>query len=124
MNILEINPLVLAYLGDSIYEQYVREFLIKEGIRKVNDLQQRAKDYVSAKSQAAILDDLINKNILSNEEIGVIKRARNTKVNSHPKNTDILTYKHATALEALIGFLYLNENKSRINEIMSYILFK
>jgi ribonuclease-3 family protein len=122
MNVLEINPLVLAYLGDSIYEKYIREYLIRSGIRKVNELQEESKKYVSAKSQAEILNNLINQNIFTEEEINVIKRARNTKVKSHPKNTDIITYKHATALEALIGFLYIKENNTRINEIMSYIL--
>jgi ribonuclease-3 family protein len=122
MNVLEINPLVLAYLGDSIYEQYIREYLIRCGIRKVNELQNKAKDYVSAKSQSAILEYLIDNNILTDEEIDLVRRARNTKVNSHPKNTDILTYKHATALEALIGYLYLNNNKSRIDEIINHIL--
>ncbi len=121
MNVLEINPLVLAYLGDSIYEQYIREYLIRCGIRKVNELQNKAKDYVSAKSQSAILEYLIDNNILTDEEIDLVRRARNTKVNSHPKNTDILTYKHATALEALIGYLYLLGKDQRLNEIFSII---
>ena len=65
---------------------------------------------------------MINNNFFSEEELSVIKRARNYKSNSHPKNTDIITYKHATALEAIIGYLDLKNNKSRIDEIMKYIL--
>lgn len=122
MNVLEINVLVLAYLGDTIYENYVRHYLINKGIGNVNNLQKESINYVSAKSQASFLEDLVNNNFFDDEELSVIKRARNYKNNSHPKNTDILTYKHATALEAVIGYLDLKDNKKRIDEIMNYIL--
>ena len=122
MNVLEINVLVLAYLGDTIYENYVRHYLINKGIGNVNDLQTESINYVSAKNQAAYLEKMINDNFFSEEELSVIKRARNYKSNSHPKNTDIITYKHATALEAIIGYLDLKDNKNRIDEIMKYIL--
>ena len=122
MNPVEVNALVLAYLGDTIYENYVRHYLINKGIGNVNDLQTESINYVSAKNQAKFLEDMINNNFFSDEELSVIKRARNYKSNSHPKNTDIITYKHATALEAVIGYLDLKNNKSRIDEIMKYIL--
>jgi len=122
MNPVEVNVLVLAYLGDTIYENYVRHYLINKGIGNVNDLQTESINYVSAKNQAKFLEDMINNNFFSDEELSVIKRARNYKSNSHPKNTDIITYKHATALEAIIGYLDLKNNKSRIDEIMKYIL--
>ena len=122
MNPIEVNALVLAYLGDTIYENYVRHYLINKGIGNVNDLQTESINYVSAKNQAKFLEDMINNNFFSDEELSVIKRARNYKSNSHPKNTDIITYKHATALEAIIGYLDLKNNKSRIDEIMKYIL--
>ena len=122
MNPVEVNALVLAYLGDTIYENYVRHYLINKGIGNVNDLQTESINYVSAKNQAKFLEDMINNNFFNDEELSVIKRARNYKSNSHPKNTDIITYKHATALEAIIGYLDLKNNKSRIDEIMKYIL--
>lgn len=122
MNPVEVNALVLAYLGDTIYENYVRHYLINKGIGNVNDLQTESINYVSAKNQAKFLENMINNNFFSDEELSVIKRARNYKSNSHPKNTDIITYKHATALEAIIGYLDLKNNKSRIDEIMKYIL--
>ncbi len=122
MNVLEINVLVLAYLGDTIYENYVRHFLINKGIGNVNSLQTESINYVSAKAQAKFLEKMINDNFLTEEEIGVVKRARNYKSNSHPKNTDIVTYKHATGLEALIGYLDLSNKKNRIDEIMKYVL--
>lgn len=124
MNLKQINPLVFAYLGDAVYEVKVRKFLIEENICKVKDLQTKSKEYVSAVSQAKYLEMLIVKNIFTDEEIDIIKRARNTKVNSHPKHTDILTYKHATALEALIGYLYMQNNYDRIAEILEHILVK
>lgn len=122
MNVLEINVLVLAYLGDTIYENYVRRFLINKKIGNVNSLQTESIKYVSAKAQAKFLEELINSNFFTEEELSVIKRARNYKSNSHPKNTDIITYKHATSLEAVIGYLDLIGNKDRILEIMKYIL--
>ncbi|MBR2678955.1 MAG: ribonuclease III [Bacilli bacterium] len=122
MNVLEINVLVLAYLGDSIYENYVRKYLINKGIGNVNDLQTDAITYVSAKSQAKYLQDMIDKEMLSEDELAVVKRARNYKTTSHPKNCDIVTYKYATGLEALIGYLDLKDNKERIDEIMNFIL--
>ena len=118
----EINSLVLAYLGDTIYEDYIREFLIKKGIRNVNELQQEAVKYVSAKAQAKYLKDLINNNFFQDEELEIIKRARNHKNNSHPKNCDIVTYKYATGFEALIGYLKLENKIDRINEIIKEIL--
>lgn len=117
-----INVLVLAYLGDAIYEVYIREYLIKQGINKVNDLQNEAIKYVSAKGQARYLDELIQSSFFTEEEIDVIKRARNSKSGSHPRNTDILTYKHATAFEALLGYLYFSKRQERIEEIINYII--
>ena len=122
MNVLEINNLALAYLGDSVYETYIREHLIKLGLNHVKDLQEKSLDYVSAKSQARILKQLINDNIFTKEELEIIKRARNTKSKSHPKSCDIITYKMATSLEALIGYLKIQNNLERIEEIISKIL--
>ena len=122
MNLLEINVLVLAYLGDTIYENYIRKYLIKKGIANVNDLQKEAINYVSASSQARLLQVMIDEKFLTEEELNVVKRARNYKTTSHPKSCDIITYKYATGLEALIGYLDLDNNKERIDEIMNFIL--
>ena len=122
MNLEGMNVLVFAYLGDTIYEDYIRKFLIKKGIPHVDDLQKEAVKYVSASSQASFLKELINNNFFTEEELGVIRRARNYKTKSHAKSCDIVTYKHATALEAIIGYLELKSNKVRINEIMEQIL--
>ena len=122
MNVLEINVLVLAYLGDTIYENYVRRHLVNSGIGNVNDLQKNATNYVSAVNQAKFLTEMMDSNFLIEEELDVVKRARNYKTTSHPKSCDIITYKYATGLEALIGYLDLKNNKERIDEIMGFIL--
>lgn len=122
MNVLEINVLVLAYLGDTIYENYVRRHLVNSGIGNVNDLQKNATNYVSAVNQAKFLTEMMDSNFLIEEELDVVKRARNYKTTSHPKSCDIITYKYATGLEALIGYLDLKNNKERIDEIMEFIL--
>ncbi len=122
MNTNEINILVLAYLGDTIYENYIRRYLIEKNIANVDSLQKEAISYVSAKSQAKFLTELLDKELLTEEEITIIKRARNYKTKSHPRNCDIITYKYATGLEALIGYLELENKKERIDEIMNYII--
>ena len=122
MNAVEINVLVLAYLGDTIYENYVRRYLINKGIGNVNDLQSESINYVSAKAQAKFLTEFIEKDFFSEEELSIVKRARNYKSNHHPKNCDIITYKYATGLEALIGYLDLSGRKDRIDQIMYKIL--
>lgn len=122
MQTREVNVLVLAYLGDTIYENHVRKFLIMKGIANVNDLQKNAINYVSAKAQSATLVHMLEKKFLTEEEITIVKRARNYKTTSHPKSCDIITYKYATGLESLIGYLDLNNKKERIDEIMNFIL--
>ena len=117
MDVREVNVLVLAYLGDTIYEDYIRKYLISLGINNVDELQKKSVNYVSAKHQAEFI-----KKLLDEEEVDVFKRARNYKSTSHPKNCDIVTYKHATGLEAVIGYLELTNNRVRIDEIMEYIL--
>lgn len=122
MNVLEVNVLVLAYLGDTIYEDYVREYLIGKKIAHVNELQKQSILYVSAKAQASFLKQLLEEEFLTKEEEQVVKRARNYKNNSHPKNCDVITYKYATALEAVIGYLKLLKQEERIRLIMDRIL--
>lgn len=122
MDTRNINIITLAYMGDAVYEVYIRKALIEKKIALVDDLQKIAVNYVSAKSQSKILNLLIDKDVLTLEERDIVKRGRNYKRASHPKNTDILTYKNSTGFEALIGFLYLSNNNERLNEIMNIVL--
>lgn len=122
MNVDLINVITLAYIGDAIYEVYVRNYLIEKGIAKVEELQKEAVKYVSAKNQCKILSYLIDNKILTEIELDIVKRGRNYKRTSHPKNTDIITYKMSSGFEAMIGYLYLNNKGDRLDEIMNYIL--
>ena len=121
-NVLEINSLVLAYLGDDIYEEYIRRYLVDKGIASVDALQKEAIKYVSATAQSKYLDELINSDFLTENELEIVKRARNCKINSHPKNTSLADYKKATGLEALIGYYDYISNEDRIKEIIKRIL--
>lgn len=111
----EYSALALAYLGDCVYELYVRLHLLKSGNKKVNDLHKTATKYVCAKAQAEFYHKI--RDILTDEETAVFRRGRNTS--SHPpKNADVLQYKTATGVEALFGHLALNKNVQRISELM------
>ena len=123
MDLRTINVITLAYLGDSVYEIYIRESLLKKGLVYVDDMQKEAVNYVSARAQSKILDGMIESNFLSEEELDVVKRGRNYKKNSHPKNTDIITYKKSSGFEALIGYLYLKDI-DRLKEVLNYIEVK
>lgn len=110
------NPLVLAFLGDATYAHCVRYHLIARGMVKPNLLHKEANRYVSAAAQAKILLALLP--LLTEEETAVMKRGRNAKSGSTAKNASIIDYRHATAFEALIGYLYLKGDDERIAEIM------
>ena len=121
-NVEMVNSLALAYLGDSIYEVYVRKYLLSKGICKVNELQKNAVEYVSARAQYKYLKEMLENSFLTDKEIQIVNRARNHKSHAHPKNTDIITYKHSTGFEALIGYLYLTNSIERLEEIINFIL--
>ena len=110
------NPLVLAFLGDATYAHCVRYHLIAKGMAKPNQLHKAANRYVSAKAQANILLTILPE--LTEAEAAVVKRGRNAKSGSSAKNADIIDYRHATAFEALIGYLYLHGKEERIAEIV------
>ncbi|MFD2617357.1 Mini-ribonuclease 3 [Terrilactibacillus laevilacticus] len=118
VNPLAINSLALAYMGDAIMEYYVRQELIISGRVKPQQLHHKAISYVSAKAQAAYLRYLMEQDFFSTEELQVIKRGRNAKSYSIPKNTDVLTYHYSTAFEALIGYLHFNDQGNRIEQLM------
>ena len=119
-NLIEVNPLVLAYMGDTIFETYIREQNINKGICKIKDLAKETLKYVNAKSQASFIKIIIDNNILKEDELDIVKRARNTKSNHKPKSCDVLTYKYATALESLLGYLYYKD-KNRLEFILIFL---
>lgn len=116
-----MDNLRFAYLGDAVYELYIRKYLIDtKDIKKVKDLQETAIKYVSAKSQVRILEKLINEGILTEEEQDIVRQGRNASSHSS-KSTDIVTYKRSTGFECLIGYLYKNDIE-RCNYILDYIV--
>lgn len=120
--LIDYNSLTLAYIGDAVYELYIRNYLVSKGIVKVNNLQHEAIKYVSAVAQRQKLEYLININSLTSEELDICYRARNHKGTRHLKNTDIITYKYATAFEAIIGYLYVNNQYDRLDKILELIV--
>ncbi len=114
------SALVYAYIGDAIYEFYIRKYLIDCNICKIHDLQQASLNYVSAKSQRRICEQLISEDFFTKEELEIIRWGRNQH-GSRAKSTDIVTYRIATGLECLIGYLYYTENLERIKCIMERV---
>ncbi|WP_059174109.1 Mini-ribonuclease 3 [Bacillus sp. FJAT-27445] len=114
----QLNSLALAYMGDAVLEVYVRRHLLQKGTVKPHRLHTEATNYVSAKAQSQILFSLMEEELLTEEETAVVKRGRNAKSGSVPKNTDVVTYRHSTAFEALIGTLYLSGNLERLEELV------
>lgn len=116
--LITMSPLVLAYLGDTVYESYIREYLITKNInKKVNDLHKSAIKYVKAKAQATIIHNIEQE--LTEEELRIYKRGRNQKSHTSAKNADIIDYKCATGFEALIGYLYLSKQTERLDYIIN-----
>ena len=118
-NLNTYSPLVLAYIGDAIYEIYVRKMLVSQGNTSVDKLHKKATDYVRASAQSASYRRI--EGILTEDEVAIFKRGRNAKT-TPPKNADVIEYHTATGLEALIGYIYLSENNERLDEIMNLIL--
>lgn len=122
----QLSGLTLAYLGDAVYELFIRHYLITQRqIVKPNHLHHTATKYVSAKAQANIINYFIDQQRLTDEEFNIYKRGRNAHSHTHAKNTDVLTYRHSSGFEAVIGFLYLSNDKIRlkqwIDQSISYI---
>lgn len=113
----KLNTTALAYMGDAVYEQAVREHILNTGTADVNKLHRLSTMYVSAPAQAKVIKSLFDD--LSEEEQKLVKRARNRKYHTKAKNADPVTYKWATGLEALIGYLYLSGNMERLTELFA-----
>lgn len=117
-HVKQIKSLALAYMGDAIYEVYVREHLLKEGQVRPHQLHEYAISFVSAKAQAKVVHYLLDSVNLTEEERAVIRRGRNAKSGSVPKNTSVAIYKYSTGFEALLGYLHLNGEKARLEELI------
>jgi ribonuclease-3 family protein len=116
----ELPPLVLAYIGDAIYELYVRLYLVKGGMEKVNGLHKKASSLVNASEQAVYYHKLDN--VLTEDEKNIARRGRNVKGSHVPKNSGVQEYRLSTGFEALVGYLFLKGKDERLMEIFEIIL--
>ena len=114
----QISPLSLAYVGDSIYDFFVRDYLIRVLSGSLNKINGKKKELVCAKAQSAIMAFFLDKKILTEEEFSVYRRARNHKSQSHSKNSAIQDYRRATGFEAVLGFLHYRGEKERLQFLM------
>ncbi|MBR5152576.1 MAG: ribonuclease III [Clostridia bacterium] len=114
----QYGALTLAYIGDCVYEMYVRSYLLSCGDQKVNSLHKKASKLVCAASQAAFYHKI--EHLLDEEEAAAFHRGRNTK-SQVPKNAVLSDYRLATGVESLLGFLYVSGKIERISELMAYL---
>jgi len=117
IDVREYDVKALAYIGDAVYEVYVRRYLMKHSREQVNKLHKKAVKYVSAKAQACVIENILE--TMEEDILAVFKRGRNASSNTVPKNTDVVTYKIATGFEAVIGYLYLKNNKERLDDFIA-----
>lgn len=121
-DVKQLNALALAYMGDAVLEQKVREHLLLSGRVKPNILHKEATHYVSAKAQSMIVYRMMDETFLTEEELAVFRRGRNAKSGSVPKNTDVQTYRNSSGFEAVLGSLYLSGKLDRAYEIIDYAI--
>lgn len=120
--IRQLNPLIWAYVGDAVYELYIRSYIVSMGRKTSNDLHRESIKYVKAHAQSEYLEVIIPE--LNEDEQYIVRHTRNTKSYHVPKNAEVIDYRRATALEGLIGYLYLTKNFTRLDEIMHLLLDK
>lgn len=114
-----LSPLTWAYIGDCVYELYIRTSLVNKTNMKPNKLHIETIKYVKAKSQAEMLEKI--KGLLTDEEKDIVRRGRNAENHHLPKNSNVIEYSYATAFEALIGYLYLTKKFERLSKIFQII---
>lgn len=115
--LIQINPLVLAFVGDSVHTMFVREYVVKSTLEKLNNYNKQCAHYCKAKTQAKVLDSLQEE--LTEQEKDIVRRTRNSKTNNIAKNSNLVEYKKATCFESLIGWLYLGGEQERLNEFLN-----
>ena len=110
------SPLVLAYVGDAVYEVFIRTLIVADGNAPVNKLHKRSVGFVKAKAQSDTIHKL--RDTLTPDEQDIVRRGRNAKSGTIPKNADVTEYKYATGFESLLGYLYLKKDYLRLLELL------
>ena len=119
-DIRQYSPLTMAFIGDGVYELYIRTHIVKGLNAPVNQLHKKCVKYVSAAGQCKAMD--IIEQMLSEDELDAFKRGRNTKIYTKAKNASLYEYKRATGFEALIGYLYVTKQSERLEELIKIVL--
>ena len=114
----QLSPLNLAFIGDAVHTLFVRQQMQYSGDDKVSTLNAKVAEVVCAKSQAALIDKLMP--ILTEDEIAIFKRGRNTKKGTRAKNATVQEYNKSTGFECLVGYLYLTGQTDRLNYLLNY----
>ncbi len=112
-----LSPLKYAYIGDAIYEVYIRSYVLATSKKKINDINKLVVEYVRASAQGYAVKNM--ETFLSEEEWDIVKWGRNQKTISSPKNANMSDYKYATGFETLLGLLFLKQNENRLEEIIT-----
>lgn len=120
----QLNGLALAYIGDAIYEVYIRDHLVAIGNTRPNQLHRLATSYVSAKAQAFLIQKMLDEQILQKDEDTYYRRGRNSKSHTSAKNTDVKTYRMSTGFESLMGYLHLSKQTQRLEELVRWCIKK
>lgn len=110
------NSLVFAFVGDAVFSLYVRTYFTTKTTAKAGVLHTKTSGVVKAKTQALILDNL--QNLLTEEEKQIVHHARNLHTKNIAKNSNIEEYKKSTSFEAVLGYLFITNQKTRLNEIL------
>ncbi|MFB9768284.1 Mini-ribonuclease 3 [Lactiplantibacillus modestisalitolerans] len=118
----QLNGIALAYLGDAVYEPFIRQHMLELGYTKPTKLHHHATHYVSAKAQAALIERMQADDVLTATETEVFKRGRNAKSHTSAKHTDVLTYRVSTGFEAVFGYLQLTNQQARIATLAQWCI--
>ena len=113
-----MSPLTWAYVGDSVYELYIRTYLANTTNLNPHKMHVESIKYVKAGAQAKAVKELIETDFLTDDEKEIVRRGRNTQNHHLPKNASLEDYAYSTGFEALVGYLFLNKNEERIKEII------
>lgn len=124
-NPYNMNTTALAFLGDAVYELFIRDIMVSSGMTDPKAMHAACTKYVRAESQALALKQMMKEDpdgasFLTQEEMGLVKRARNHKSPNRSRSANPVEYKLATAFEALVGYYYLTGDSKRLDEIMKY----
>ena len=114
----QLSSIALAFVGDAVYSLYVRQKLVESNDSKTGELNKISSEIVCAKAQSKRIIELMP--ILTEEEIAIFKRARNTKKGAKAKHASVVEYNNSTGFEAILGYLYLTGNSQRLEYILEY----